>query len=133
MSIVVDASAVVALLVEVDEHHGPAARLVEQADDDLICTPMVLAEMDFVIGRRGGRPAQQELRRNFARGALQVRWWADALEETLAIAEDRPELGLADASLVALADRLRTDRIFTFDLHFQDLTTPRGRTLVRLP
>ena len=68
------------------------------------------------------------------RGAFTVRWWADALAETIAIARRHPDIGLIDASLVALADRSRTDRIATFDhRHFRTLTTPAGKPFVLLP
>ncbi len=55
------------------------------------------------------------------------------INTTIGIAREHPHLGLADASLIALADVLRTDRIFTFDTHFRDLVTPDGRALQLLP
>jgi predicted nucleic acid-binding protein len=61
-----------------------------------------------------------------------VRWWADALIETLSIARRHPFAGLADASLVALAARLRTNRIATLDHHFRSMT-PGGEGFVALP
>ena len=39
--------------------------------------------------------------------------------ETVAIARRHPWIGLTDASLVALAGLLRTNRILTFDHHFR--------------
>ena len=57
--------------------------------------------------------------RDFERGAYAVRWWADALNETIAIARRHPDTGLTDASLVALAGRVNTRRIATFDEHFR--------------
>lgn len=133
MSVVCDASAVIALLNPDDGHHRAAVDLLDRLDEDLVTTPTALAEMDFVVLRRGGRESQRALWANAGSGALQVRWWADALKATLGIVRQRPVLGLADASLVALADVLRTDRIFTFDQHFRDLVTPDGRTLQMLP
>jgi predicted nucleic acid-binding protein len=63
-----------------------------------------------------------------------VRWWADAMLETIAIARTHPEMGLTDASLVALTSRIRTDRIATLDLdRFRSLTTPDGEAFVLLP
>jgi hypothetical protein len=66
-------------------------------------------------------------------GAYGVRWWADGLRETLAIARSHAFLGLADASLVALAGLLRTTRIATLDQHFRSVTTPGGEPFVVLP
>ena len=83
--------------------------------------------MDYFVGRYGGRGAAEILWENFESGAFMVRWWADALDETLVIARENPPIGLADASLVALAGRLRTNRIATIDhRHFRALTTPAG-------
>jgi predicted nucleic acid-binding protein len=85
-------------------------------------------------GRGGGRRARQALLRNLADGALTVRWWADALDEAIAIARRRPELDLVDASLVALAHRVRTDRIATFDpARFRALATREGKPFTILP
>ncbi len=67
-------------------------------------------------------------------GALQVRWWATAMIETLAIARRWPELGLTDASLLALAPVVRTDRIATFDRrHFDAPRTADGDHFTLLP
>ena len=103
-------------------------------DDDLVTSPLALGEMDYFIGRYGGRRAAEVLWTDFASGAYGVRWWADALEETLAIARANPPIGLTDASLVALAGRLRTTRIATFDHgHFRAVTTRSGHPFTVLP
>jgi predicted nucleic acid-binding protein len=133
VSVVLDASAVVAIALRRDPCHESAVEVLETTDEDLVTSPLCLGEMDFVVPRRGGPAAQAVLWRNFADGAYQVRWWADALHETIAVAREHPRIGLADASLVALADRLQTDRIFTFDQHFAGLVTPAGRTLTLVP
>jgi predicted nucleic acid-binding protein len=55
------------------------------------------------------------------------------LHETIRIAKRHPFLGLVDASLVALAGILRTNRIATFDQHFRSVLTPDGEPFVVLP
>ena len=70
---------------------------------------------------------------DLASGVYTVRWWADAIGEAVDIARRQPWIGLTDASLVALAGRLRTNRIVTFDDHFRSLTTPSGEPFVVLP
>ena len=117
-----------------EPRHAQMAAWVTTLDDDLVTTPLALAEMDHVVPRRGGEEARKHLWRDLGRGAVVVRWWADAVDETLGIARRRPELGLVDASLVALAERLRTDRIATFDMrHFRTLKTRRGKPFTILP
>ena len=118
MTVVLDTNAVVALYDAADPDHRLVADWIATADEDLVATPLAVAEMDYLVERRGG---------------AQARWWADALTETVAIARRHPWLGLTDASLVALAGLLRTNRILTFDRHFRDLTTPRGEPFVLLP
>lgn len=133
MTVVVDTSFLVDLYDDRAPAHAAAARWHELIDEELVTTPLVIAEMDHLLPRRGGVHARKELWRNLRAGALAVRWWADAMDETLAIARRRPDVGLVDASLVALAGRLRTDRIATLDDHFRSLRTPGGRPFVMLP
>lgn len=110
-----------------DDGHDEAAAWVQVVEEDLVTTPLALAVID-----EGAREGAAAVREDFARGAYVVRWWADALDETLAVARKR-DVDLVRASLVALAGRLRTDRIATFDQQFRDLRTPSGKPFVMLP
>jgi predicted nucleic acid-binding protein len=133
MAVVVDTSIVVALMRERDDAHAAVRAWLETLDDDLVTSPLAVAELDALAAALGDR-FQRGLWDDLYSGAYAVRWWADAMTETIAIARRHPELGLADASLVALAGRLRTDRIATLDLdHFRSLTTPDGQAFVLLP
>jgi len=133
MAIVLDTSFVVALMRARDTHHEGVRRFVETLDDDLVTSPLAVAEMDHVAAGLGP-DFSRGLWADLASGAYAVRWWADAMVETLAVIDAHPEIGLTDASLVALAARLRTDRIATLDLdHFRSLTTPDGQPFVLLP
>lgn len=127
MSAVVAPDFVLTLLDRDAAGHADAAAWVQAAEEDLVTTPLALAAIDA-----GAGAAAPAVRDDFARGAYVVRWWADALDETLAFARRR-EIGLVEASLLALAGRLRTERIATFDQQFRDLRTPGGRSFVMLP
>ena len=49
-----------------------------------------------------------------------MEWWPEAVIETVEVARDNPDIGLADGSLLALAARLETTRIATLDeRHFR--------------
>jgi hypothetical protein len=133
LTVVLDTGAVLAFMRAADEHHAAALAWFEVNDEDLITTPLALAEMDHLVTSRGGGRARDALWGSFEVGAYGVRWWADGLRETLSLARERPYLGLTDASLVALAGLLRTNRIATFDDHFRSLNTPRGEPFVVLP
>jgi hypothetical protein len=133
VAVVLDTSIVVALMRARDTHHESVRRFVETLDDDLVTSPLAVAEMDRIAAGLGPH-FSTGLWEDLRSGAYAVRWWADAMLETIAIAREHPEVGLTDASLVALAARLRTDRIATLDLdHFRSLTTPDGQPFVLLP
>jgi predicted nucleic acid-binding protein len=132
VAVVLDTSIVVALMRARDASHERVRDWLRDLDEDLVTSPLAVAEMDRVAAGLGP-DFTDGLWGDLDSGAYAVRWWADALEETIAIAREHPHIGLADASLVALAQRLRTDRIATLDDHFRDLTTPAGQPFVLLP
>jgi predicted nucleic acid-binding protein len=133
MAVVLDTSIVVALMRARDHDHARVRDWVATVDDDLVTSPLAVAEMDHLAAALGP-DFSAGLWNDLNRGAYAVRWWADAMVETIAIARRHPQVGLADASLVALAERIRTDRIATLDHdHFRSLTTPGGEAFVLLP
>ncbi len=133
MSIVLDTNFLVALLAEQSPRHEVAHDWLLSTDEDLVTTPLALSEMDYLVTKYGGGPAARVLWDNFDNGAFGLRWWAEGLHETIRIARQHPFLGLVDASLVALAGILRTNRIATFDQHFRSVLTPDGEPFVVLP
>jgi uncharacterized protein len=133
LTVVLDSSFVVALARGRDKRHPAALGWIEAYDEDLVTSPLAVAEMDYIIGKHQGERGQRALWENLASGVYAVRWWADATVEAVEVARRYPWIGLTDASLVALAGRLRTNRIVTFDDHFRSLTTPGGEPFVVLP
>lgn len=132
---IVDATFVYALLDRRDRYHAAAATWFERLDDDFATTPLVLAEIDYMAGSRLGRTARSAFRSDLAAGAYVVAWWPEATRQTVHIAERYRDLDvtLADASLVALAGRLRTTRIATFDeRHFRVMQPLSGGTAFTL-
>jgi predicted nucleic acid-binding protein len=133
VSVLLDTDVVLALYDSGEPDHEAAVAWLSGLDEDLVTTPLAVAEMDHLVHERGGEVAREALWRDLDAGAYIVRWWADALRETLEIARQHAYAGLCDASLVALSGVLRTNRIATFDTHFRSLTTPRGEAFVLLP
>jgi predicted nucleic acid-binding protein len=133
LSIVLDTSFLIALFASDEHGHAAAHEWLQSTDEDLVTTPLALAEMDHLITARGGDIAKHILWEDFEIGAYGLRWWAEGLRDTLRIAKQHPFLGLVDASLVALAGILRTNRIATFDQHFRSVLTPDGEAFVVLP
>jgi predicted nucleic acid-binding protein len=122
--IVTDTSVIYALLDANDNNHQMAAEWYLDALPVLTTTPLILAETDHLAGTRAGTAAQRAFRADLANGAYEISWWPEATTESVAIAEQYADLGigLADASLVALAARLDTTEVATFDQrHFRAL------------
>jgi uncharacterized protein len=120
--IVIDTSVIVAYMNAGDDHHATVSAWLDTADDDLATTPLIVAEVDHLVAARGGSAALRALRADLAAGAYLVEWWPGAITSVVAIAERYADnqLGLADASLVALANRLETIEIATLDeRHFR--------------
>jgi len=118
---VVDTSAVVAFLDRADGRHQGVFALFHETQDILVTSPLIVAELDYVVPRRLGHAARERIWDDLANGAYEVRWWEGAMASTLEIAQRLPRAGLADASLVALAHRLGTTRLVTLDEHFAQL------------
>lgn len=120
--IIVDTSVIVAYMNGADEHHEAVGAWLDVVADDLVTTPLIVAEVDHLVGARGGRAALKALRADLAAGAYVVEWWQGAIAAAVDVAERYADtgLGLADASLVALAQRHGTVSIATLDeRHFR--------------
>ena len=127
--IVLDTGLIYALLDRNDSRHPESVSWYEGVEEDLATTPLVIAEADHLTATRAGSGALRAFRRDVAEGAYSVDWWEGAAAEVVDIAEQYEDLGLglADASLVALAARLETTRIATYDQrHFRAVRPVRG-------
>src|SRR5437870_1103322 len=120
--IVLDTSVIYALLDAADDRHKTAADWYEGVREELVTTPLVLAETDHLALTRAGARAAAAFRADLRAGAYTVDWWSTAAREAADIADrfaDLP-LGLTDASLVVLAARVGTVKVATFDeRHFR--------------
>jgi len=120
--IVLDTSVIYALLDAADHLHRQARDWYGGLDDELVTTPLVLAEADHLAVTRGGVHAVRAFRDDVRAGAYGVDWWPSAPRESADVADRYGSLGigLTDASLVALAARVGTTDIATFDeRHFR--------------
>lgn len=102
----------------------------------MLITWPVFTEAMYLLGDAGGWGAQDALWLLLARNDLELAHLPqDSVERVRALMEkyrDRP-ISLADATLVALAEKRRLKRIFTLDSDF-DIYRIRGRErLERIP
>lgn len=107
-----------------DASHELVYTWMSTQEDELVTTPLVAAELDYLIATRGDSDAVRILHEDFDSGAYLVEWWPSAIHETIAVAKqcESMPLGLTDASLVALAAHVQTTTIATLDeRHFRAL------------
>lgn len=133
--IIVDTSIILAYMNAADDQHDVVGAWLENTGEDLATTPLIVAEVDHLVGARGGPAAQRAFRSDLASGAYLVEWWPGAITSAVNVADQYADtgLGLADASLVALAGRLDTRDIATLDeRHFRAVRPLAGGSAFRL-
>lgn len=137
MTIVLDTSGLIAALDRSEARHLAAARVLREAAGPRSLSPFVLAEVDYLLSTRVSPIAARAMLGEVARGAYQLEPFdRDATAAALAVIDRYPDLhiGLADASVVVLADRHQADDILTLDeRHFRALRGARGRPFRLLP
>jgi uncharacterized protein len=116
--ILLDASAVIAAADRDDLNHATAVGWFRRADEPLLLGALTLAELDVVLQRDIGQAATVALVQSVVDGAIRIVPPTDddlarAAELMAEAAEHRPRL--ADACLVATAERLGVRRVATFD------------------
>lgn len=118
MAILLDVSAVLAAADQADLNHEAALAWFRRADEPLLLGDLTLAELDVLLQRELGLAATLALIRSVTSGGIRLVPPTDvdltrAAEHLEAASEHRPRL--ADALLVATAERLGVRRIATFD------------------
>jgi uncharacterized protein len=127
---------VLAFMDRRDTNHEIVRNWMGANGEELVSTPLVVAELDHLAQRYGGATAAKALREDLSEGAYLLEWWQTAMQETITVAEayESMQLGLTDASLFALAARLQSTRIATLDeRHFRAVKSPSGDAFTLLP
>ena len=135
--IVLDTSALLAFLWASDPAHERVAAVLDSEPGPFIVSPYVVAELDYLLLKKGGVPSELVALAALASGAyeLPVMSAADLISCFSVLNAYREHaIGVTDASLVVLADRYGTDRIGTLDhRHFSMLRSESGQPFTLLP
>jgi len=102
----------------------------------MLTTWPVFTEAMYLIGRAFGWPGQAKLWQLVEQGSLQVVELSDDRAARMRVLMDQYRdlpMDLADASLVAVAEERRLDRVFTLDSDFRVYRLPRGRSFTIVP
>ena len=135
--IVLDTSGLLAAIDASQRHHAAAAAVLRRASGPLVLSPFVLAELDYLINSRISTQAAHALLEQVAAGVYRLEPM-DAVDVAAAtdVIDRYRDLtrGLADASLVVLADRYDTTDLLTLDeRHFRAVQGRSGRPFRILP
>lgn len=128
-------------LVEAGATNSPLAHTIRASfareRGDLIIPAPITTEVDYLLQQRGSPDATRRFMRDIADGQFSVECLVAAEYELLVMLADRYaafQPGLADLSVVILAHRFGTNRVFTLDQrHFRAMTTLDGRPFLLLP
>lgn len=135
--ILVDTSAVLQLASSSGARHVDVQRVVDELAGPFLLSPFILAELDYMLGTRHGQAAQQAILGEVIDGAYELAEFSRADVEAAAAVIARYadlKVGLADASIVVLAERHRTVDVLTFDSrHFRAMHGPDRRPFRLLP
>ena len=135
--IIADTSGLLALFNRREPAHDAVAAVVSSAQEVLAVSPYIVAEIDYLAATRLGTKAELAILRELASGAYElptlsadeVAWAADVVDKY----RDQ-KVGVADASLVVLADRYGTKMILSLDRrHFGVLRPLSGGRFRILP
>ncbi|MEX0631041.1 MAG: PIN domain-containing protein [Chloroflexota bacterium] len=135
--ILLDTSGLLAAIDASQHQHAAAVDALRAADPPWVLSPFVLAELDYLLATRVSLAAERALLAEVGRAVYQLESF-DAKD--IAAAEriiDRYAdlgIGLADASIMVLANRYGVVDLLTLDeRHFRTVRGPGGRAFRLLP
>jgi len=135
--IVADTSGLLALFNRTEPAHHAVQRLVDGTRDPLVVSPYVVAELDYLVATRIGVEAELAVLAELAGGAYELApiGPADLHAARNVVERYRDQsIGVADASIVVLADRYGTREALTLDRrHFEVLRPLTGGRFKLLP
>jgi uncharacterized protein len=128
VAILVDTSGLYALIDADDRHHLAVRRCLEQSSEALIVPVTVLPEIDYLVATRLGVRVELAMLRTLASDEIQVEPITPidihrCIELVEAYADS--DIGLVDASIVAIAERLRILQVLTLDHRHFRMIRPR--------
>jgi predicted nucleic acid-binding protein len=135
--IIADTSGLLAWFNRTEPEHAAVRRVVERHAGPLAVSPYVIAELDYLVSTRVGVAAEVAMLKELAGGAYMLPGIeaADLSRLTDLIERYKDQgIGVTDASIVLLADRLGSRDVLTLDRrHFEVLRPLSGGRFRLLP
>ena len=127
--ILLDTSGLLAWIDEGQRSHREILEIMASVEGPYLLSPFVLAELDYLLSTRVGRAAQEQFLAEVGQGSVRLELFrASDVARALEIVRKFGDLdmGVADASLVVLAERHQCQNILTLDSrHFRVLDANR--------
>ena len=137
MAVVADSGSLYALYDAQDEYHQVVAKAIEDHRAPIIIPTAILTEIDYLLREFIGVDAELDFLEGISTGAytLEAFTGQDLARCRELVAQYRDlDLGLADAAVIAAAERLGLERILTVDpRHFRAVRPKHGRPFVLVP
>lgn len=124
---IADTSGLLALFNRTEPEHEAVRRVVAGLDRPLIVSPYVVAELDYLVATRVGVTAELVVLDELGSGAYELVAFDDsdvAMAATIIARYRDQAIGVADASLVVLADRFGPRELLTLDRRHFDVVRP---------
>ena len=135
--LVCDTSALIAYFDGDDASHSEVAAAVDADPGPFIVSPYVVAELDYLVATRRGVREELSTLAELAGGAWDLATFgSEDVRRACRVIERYADqrIGVADASIVVLADRHRTTRVLTLDRrHFDVVRTLSGHPFELVP
>ena len=126
--VIVDTSALLAFFDASEPDHDAVSAVLATADA-LVISPYVVAELDYLVATRHGVDDELAVLDELAGGAWDLAAFdEEGLRRARGVIASYPdqEIGIADASIVVLAERYRARAIASLDHRHFDVVRPLG-------
>jgi uncharacterized protein len=134
--ILVDTSGLLANYDRSDRYHEAVVRALARPQQRIL-SPFVLAELDYLVSTTAGQAVELMVLDDVAHGAYQLEAFSAADVGAASAAIERYadlKLGLADASILVLAERYQCHDVLTLDQrHFRAVLGPQAKPFRLLP
>jgi uncharacterized protein len=137
MALIADSGAIYALYDSRDKHHSAVAHLIGDEPETIILPMAILAEIDYLLRVRLGNRAVLRFLEGIRIGGYILEPLTPAdVNRCISLVQTYANLNLAiaDASVIATAERLGAERILTVDeRHFRAIRSAKGSPFQLLP
>jgi hypothetical protein len=128
MAIIADTGALIALIDDDDRHHSVVADLVSSTREAIFVPSPVVPEVCYLLSENLGADVELEFVRSLATQEFIVEHFTvDDLKRAVEILEkyQDAEFGMVDATVMAMAERMKIKTILTIDRRDLSLFRPR--------